>query len=134
MLSILYEGDLSIACYNKASHKGRAVCTFYFFFSRDSDLRTRFKDVDILKKMWICINISTSFFNISTSYVTKTNISTSFFNISTSTGMWIYYIINQSINFNHQKSTFISIDFHLNRLSSPSTFISIDFSSPFCAF
>ena len=56
-------------------------------FSRDSDLRTRFKDVDILKKMWICMNISTSFFNISTSYVTKTNISTSFFNISTSTGM-----------------------------------------------
>ena len=61
-------------------------------FSRDSDLRTRFKDVDILKKMWICINISTSFFNISTSYVTKTNISTSFFNISTSTGMWIFYV------------------------------------------
>ena len=47
-------------------------------FSRDSSLRTHFKDVNILKKMWICMNISTSFFDISTSYMTKTNISTSF--------------------------------------------------------
>ena len=38
------------------------------------------------KKMWICVNISTSFLNISTSCVIKTNISTSFLNISTSSG------------------------------------------------
>ena len=58
--------------------------TFYFF-SRDSDLSTSFRDEEMLKKMRRCLNISTSFLNISTSYVIKTNISTSFLNISTST-------------------------------------------------
>ena len=37
------------------------------------------------------------------------------------------YLYLMSLIFNHQKSTFISINFHLNQLSSQSTFISIDF-------
>ena len=57
--------------------------------SRDSDLTTTIEDVDIFKKMWIYINISTSHFNISTSCVNNMNISTSLLNISTSTEMWI---------------------------------------------
>ena len=43
------------------------------------------------KEMWICMNISTSLFNISTNSVINMIISTSFFIISTPLKMWIYY-------------------------------------------
>ena len=71
------------------------------FFSRDSDLSTSFRDEEMLKKMRRCLNISTSFLNISTSYVIKTNISTSFLNIHIHISHFLFFFHSFILSFFH---------------------------------